>query len=155
MVSSTRVNVVGRSDGKLFIKNHLWWLNDELHRIQIQRIMSHCMVAPNSTFLFKCKKLAKQCIQFRNWTFAVTFSWLTIGPAFLDRSAVEKYMRRTARHLSRRFSNNWKWKDSHFHRGRVSKWSRMQTGPRKGEKEARISRWADLRFASKGWFFHG
>ena len=27
------------------------------------------------------------------------------------------------------FSNNWKWKDSHFHRGRVSKWFRMQVGP--------------------------
>lgn len=37
--------------------------------------------------------------------------------------------------ILRWFSNNWKWKDSHFHRGRVSKRFRMQAGPSTGLME--------------------
>lgn len=44
-------------------------------------------------------------------------------------NVAEKCMRRTAADVLRCFSNNWKWKDSHFHRERVSKPSRMQAGP--------------------------
>lgn len=62
--------------------------------------------------------------------------------------------------ILRWFSNNWKWKDSHFHRGRVSKRFRMQAGPSTGSmergKEARILRWdfAD-RLHNVRWIFCG